>query len=41
MLGGREIHYPTEEIEWAPLPITSDRKGTHPLAGNQMGSPFD
>ena len=27
MLGGREIHYPTEEIEWAPLPITLERKG--------------
>lgn len=37
MLGGREIHYPTEEIEWAPLPITSDRKGTLLLKGNRKG----
>ena len=28
-------------IGWVPLPITPDRMGTHPLAGNRIGPPSD
>ena len=40
-LGGADIHYPTEEIEWAPLAITCGRRGTLAIRGNRMGYPCD